>query len=91
MYLYLFICKLHYNRCVGLVAQLCLTASDPMGCSPPGSSVHRESPGKITGVGCYVLLQGIFLTQGSNPGLPHCRRNFYHLSYQGFLIVVKNT
>ena len=31
------------------------------------------SPGKNTGVGCYFLLQGIFLTQGLNPGLPHCR------------------
>ena len=37
-----------------------------MGCSPPGSSVHGVSPGKNTGVGCYALLQGIFLTQGSN-------------------------
>ena len=31
------------------------------------------SPGKNTGVDCYFLLQGIFLTQGLNPGLPHCR------------------
>ena len=35
--------------------------------SPPGSSVHGDSPGKRTGVGCHFLLQGIFLTQGSNP------------------------
>ena len=41
--------------------------------SPPGSSVYGDSPGKNTGVGCHVLLQGIFATQGSNPGLPHCR------------------
>ena len=33
-----------------------------------------DSPGKNTGVGCHFLLQGIFLTQGSNPGLPHCRQ-----------------
>ena len=39
----------------------------------PGSSVHGDSPGKNIGVGCHVLLQGIFPTQGSNPGLPHCR------------------
>ena len=32
----------------------------------------RDSPGKITGVVCHALLQGIFLTQGSNPGLLHC-------------------
>ena len=40
-----------------------------MDCSPPGSSVHGDSPGKNTGVGCHVLLQGILLTQGSNLGL----------------------
>ena len=39
----------------------------------PGSSVHEDSPGKNTKVDCYALLQGIFPTQGSNPGLPHCR------------------
>ena len=32
-------------------------------------------------VGCHFLLQGIFPTQGSNPGLPHCRQTLYHLSY----------
>ena len=66
-----------------LVAQLCLTLCDPMDCSPPGSSVHADSPGKNTEVGCHVLLQGIFTTQGSNPGLPHCRWILYHLSHQG--------
>ena len=40
---------------------------DPIECSPPGSSVHGDSLGKNTGVGCHALLQGIFLTQGSNP------------------------
>ena len=34
--------------------------------SPPGSSVHGDSPGKNIGVGCHTLLQGIFPTQGSN-------------------------
>ena len=33
--------------------------------------------------GCHALLQGIFPTQGSNPGLPHCRRILYHLTHQG--------
>ena len=42
-----------------------------------------DCPGKNTGVGCRALLQGIFPTQGSNPGLPHCRRILYHLSHQG--------
>ena len=41
-----------------------------------------DFPGKNTGVGSHFLLQGIFLTQRSNLGLLHCRRIFYHLSYQ---------
>ena len=39
---------------------------DPMDYRPPGSSVHGMFPGKDTGLGCHFLLQGIFLTQGSN-------------------------
>ena len=46
--------------------QSCLTLRDPMDCSPPGSSVHGDSPGKNTGVGWYALLQGILLTKGLN-------------------------
>ena len=52
------------------------------------SSVMSDSlrlfdfPGKSTGVGCHFLLQGIFPTQGSNPGLPHCRQTLYPLSHQ---------
>ena len=34
-------------------------------------------------MGCHFLLQGIFPTQRSNPGLPHCRWTPYHLSHQG--------
>ena len=54
-----------------------------MDCSPPGSSVYGDSLDKNTRVGCNALLQGIFPTQGSNPGLPHCRPILYHLSHQG--------
>ena len=54
-----------------------LTLCDPMDCSPPGSSIHGDSPGKNTGVGCYAFLQGIFPTQGLNPGLLHCRQIFF--------------
>ena len=42
-----------------------------------------NSPGKNTGVGSHSLLQDIFLTQGLNLGLVHCRQILYHLSYQG--------
>ena len=71
------------NWAVCLVTQLCPTLCNPMDCGPPGSSVHGDSPGKNTRVGCYALLQEIFPTQGSNPGLPHCRQILYHLSHQG--------
>ena len=74
--------KLHMLA-FGLVAQFCLTLCNTMDCSPQGSSVHRDSPGKNTGVGCNALLQGIFPTQGSNPGLLHCRRILYRLSQKG--------
>ena len=56
------------------VTQSCPTLCDPMDCNPPGSSIQRIFPGKNTGVGCYFLLQGIFLTQGLNLDLPHCRQ-----------------
>ena len=66
-----------YNHQFSSVAQSCPTLCDPMDCSPPGSSVHRLS-GKNTGVGSHSLLQGIFLTQGSNLGLLHCRQILSH-------------
>ena len=65
--------------------QSCLILCDPMDCSPPGFSVHGDSLGKKTVVACHTLLQWIFLTQGSNPGLPHCRWILYCLSHQGSL------
>ena len=71
-----------YKKLWAFVAQSCPTLCDPMDCSPSGSSVHGDSPGKNR-VGCHFLLQGIFPTQGSNPGLPHCRRILYRLSHQG--------
>ena len=66
-----------------LVAQSCLVLCDTMGYSPPGFSVHGDSPGGNTGMGYHALLQGIFPTQELSPGLLHCRRTLYHLSYQG--------
>ena len=45
----------------------------PDGLQPARLLRPWDSPGKSTGVGCHFLLQGIFPTQGSNPGLPHCR------------------
>ena len=54
---------------------------DSMDWRQPGSSVHGDSPCKNTGVGCHAFLHGIFLTQGWNPGLPHCRQILYHLTF----------
>ena len=76
--------RLHAALC--LVTQSRLTLCDPIDCSPPGSSVHGDSPGKDTRVGCHSLIQGIFPSredpnQGSNPGLPHYRRIIYCLSH----------
>ena len=54
------------------VAQLCLTLCNPW-----------NSPGQNTAVGNLSLLQVIFPTRGSNPGLPHCRQILYQLSQKG--------
>ena len=54
------------------VTQSCTTFCSPMDCI-----------GQNTGVGSLSLLQGIFPTQGSNSGLPHCRRILYQLSHKG--------
>ena len=51
-------------RCVCLVAQSCLTLCNSMDCSPPGSSVHGDSPGKNTGVGCHASPTS---SRGSSP------------------------
>ena len=67
--------------CVLLVVQSSLTLCDPMDCSPP-VLCPWNSPGKNTGVGCHFLLQGIFLTQGSNPHLLHCGQILYCLSHR---------
>ena len=64
------------------VGKLMETLCDCMDSSPPGSSVHGDSPGKNTGVGCHALPQGIFPTQGLTPGLLHCRQILYHLRTQ---------
>ena len=60
------------------ITQLCLTLCDPMDAWSPWNS-----SGQNTGVGSLSLLQGIFPTQGSNPGLPHCRQILCQLSHKG--------
>ena len=55
----------------------------PHGLEPTRLLCPWNSPGKNTGVVSHFFLRGIFLTQGSNLGLLHCRQILYHLSYQG--------
>ena len=62
--------KLCFSPCA-LVTQLCLTLCDTMDNSPPGFSVHGDSPGRILVWGAMLSSRGIFPTQGLNPGLPH--------------------
>ena len=65
------------------VAQSCPTLCNPMDC---GLYSPWNSPGQNTGVGSLPLLQGVFPTQGSNPGsicLPLCRQILYQLSHKG--------
>ena len=66
-----------------LVAQSCLTLCDPVNCSLPGSSVHGILQARILEWVPSTFSRGIFPTQGSNPGLPHCGRILYCLSHQG--------
>ena len=80
------VCTLPNNTCVRAcvhvcsVSTSCPTLCNTVDCSPPGSSLHGDSPGKNTGVGCHALLQGIFPSQGSNLRLLRllpCRRGRY--------------
>ena len=50
--------------------QSCPTLCDPMDCGMPSSFVHRDSPGKNTGVGCHALLQGNLPDPEIEPGSP---------------------
>ena len=59
------------------VAQPCLTLCDPM-----DYTVHGLLQGRILEWVAFPFSRGIFLTQGLNPGLPHCRQILYQLSHQ---------
>ena len=63
--------------------------SCPTLCDPHGLYHLWNSPGQNTGVGSHSLLQGIFPTQGSNPGLLHCRQILYQLSHGGILRILE--
>ena len=62
-------------------SESCSVVSDSL--RPHGLYSPWNSPGQNTGMGSLYPLQGIFPTQGSNPGLPHCRWILYQLSHKG--------
>ena len=65
------------------VSQSHSTLCNPMDHNPPGSSVHGIFQARIAEwVASHSLLQGVFPTQESSPGLLHCRKILYHLSHQ---------
>ena len=70
---------LHPRRCCCLVAQLCPTLRDPRLQAPLSIRFSRQDS---TRAGCHSLLQGIFLTQGSNPSLLHWQAGSLLRSYQ---------
>ena len=93
-------CMLTYACVHAKLLQSHPTLCDPMSCSPPGPSVHGDSPGQNTGVGGHALLQGIFPPQGSNPcllWLLHCRQILHcwatgeaHVTYKGLKLGYNN-
>ena len=68
------------------VAQSCVWLCNPMDCSPPGPSVHGDSPGKNTGVGAISFSRGSS-DPGSEPGLPPCRWILHRMSHKGSMRV----
>ena len=79
--------------CSDLVLITCNMKSESESCSVMSDSLWLyspwNSPGQNTTVGSLSLLQGIFPTQGSSPGLPHCRQILYQLNHQGSPRILK--
>ena len=79
---------LRQKPCVCLSHLVMSNSLQPHGLGPARLLCPWKSPGKNTGVGSHSLLQGIFPTQGSNPGLLHCKWILYCLSHQGNPVIV---
>ena len=75
--------KLFTKRLCIVLSHSVSDSLQPHGLQPTRLFCPWGFPGKNTGVGFHALLQGIFPTQGSNPGLLHCRQILYQLSYKG--------
>ena len=70
--------EIYDSVCCCLVAKSCPTLCNPMDCSLPGFSIHGISQARILESVAISFLQGIFLTEGLNPCLLHCRWVLYH-------------
>ena len=68
---------------VVVVSESCPTLSNPQNCSLPSSPVHGILQPRILEWGAIPFSRGIFPTQGSSPGLLHCRQSLYSPNYQG--------
>ena len=90
MQLFLFVALLYilWGLCTGFALRKSYSLSRVQLLANPWTVAH-QAPLSIgfskldSGADCHSLIQGIFLTQGSNPGFLHCRRILYHLSHQG--------
>ena len=85
IYNFMLVSDVQQSDSIMCCAKLYPTIWDPYGLQLPHLRLlcPWDPPGKNTGDGCHALLQGIFPTQGSNPGIPHCRWILYKLSNQG--------
>ena len=77
------LCHFMYNVRTSNLTSLCLPSHFSILCATV--TLHFNS----TGVDCHFLLQRIFLTQGSKPGLPCCRQALYRLSHQGSPLILQ--
>ena len=75
------ICKMYQSESESEVAQSCSTLCDTMDGNLPGSAVHGIFQARILEWAAISFSRGIFPTQGSNPGLLHCRQMLYRLSH----------
>ena len=78
------------SGCISFLIFMCSSGSESHSVGSSSLQPHRlyspwNSPGQNTGVNNLFLLHGIIPTQGSKPGLQHCRQTLYQLSHQGSL------
>ena len=71
-----------YTHCVCVSRSVLSNSLQSCGLWPIRLLCSWDFPGKNSGVGSHSLLQGIFLTQGLNPGFLHCRQILCHVSHE---------